>query len=206
MSVLEQYNTILTKLSSTTKFESPAQFTKFLSIMMKDFDLKFKTVRSKNLEENMICFNGLYDPEEDKQLFPCIDIEVLYWDKQKIIDVSKLDLEYIIHELCETVYHEKIHQLQYRNRKFKEPVKFSSDVHDQEYLGCPDEIEAYGAEMAFNLYLLGLHPTTENICNNKTFLMYKGAFDKDSGVVDALVSYCVKYFNNLKEQDHASLK
>ena len=202
MTVQTQFNLLKSRLLSVKAFGCPAQFTKFLSLSIQDFDLKFRTTRSNNLEMDMIVFNGLYDPSEDKQMFPCIDVEVLYFTEQKMIETQNLDVDYILSELFETIFHEKVHQTQYRNRKFKAPKRYIGKTQDQTYLGCPDEIEAHAAEIAVDTHVKGLMNINEAIYNNKTYKMYVDTFGISHVVLDNLFEYSCKYFNKLQEQNH----
>jgi len=202
MSVRGQFMLLKEKVEAVPRFPNPASFTKFISILLSDFDLKFKTVRSSKVDDNMIVFSGAYDPEDDKQMFPCIDIDVVYSLNQKIIETRNLDIELVLLDLYETVYHEKTHQHQYRNRKFRRPPVFKGDTSEQVYLGCCDEIEAHAIEIAVDLYIKDLHNLNKEICDNSVYKHYARTFGYDHKILNELFEHSSKYFNKLQEHDH----
>ena len=204
MSVAEQYNILKEKLLHVERFAGPAQFTKFLSIAIHDFDLKFKTTRVDSLDCNVITVSGSYDPEEDQQTFPCIDIHILYSTTQKDILTQDLNADEILLELYSTIFHEKMHQAQYRNRKFSQPKKRKWANDEQAYLGCPDEVEAYAVELAVEEYLKGVVSLHRTLYNNRTYKMYQTTFGIDHKVLHDLETYSNKYFNKLQGEGHVS--
>jgi hypothetical protein len=59
--------------------------------------------------------------------------------------------------IADTILHEIIHMRQFRRRNFKELPDYASNAEkskireEQEYLGCSDEIDAYGFNIACEL-------------------------------------------------------
>jgi hypothetical protein len=202
MCVRTQFLYLKGKLESVERFPNVSAFTKFLSMMLSDFDLKFKTKRSTHIDHNMVVFSGAYDPEDDKQTFPCIDIEVFYSPTQKDIVTKHLDIDFVLLDLYETVYHEKMHQQQYRSRKFKRPATVTGDTREQIYLGCKDEIEAYAAEIAVALYINETYNLHKEICDNSVYKHYASTFGHDHKILGELFEHSSKYFNKLQEHDH----
>lgn len=116
-------------------------------------DLKFRYELFDDFSENEYSVSGLYDMSEDSRYVifnfsnnaNSLTINHNRWNEFKFL-------------ISQAIQHETIHQLQWQNRDCgDEPVKldFRSLVgnaeDDKEYLSDPDEIDAYGHDIAMEI-------------------------------------------------------
>ncbi len=108
-------------------------------------------------------------------------------------------------EMVEALVHEYQHQHQYRarnfmsNRGFTSAHKDSKIKEDQEYLGQPDEIDAYAANIAARFYLAKLLNTSVVSLDLKQYYTVFGPFHP---VVKRLLKKIVVNTNFLKENEN----
>jgi len=114
-------------------------------------------------------------------------------------------------DLVETLIHEYEHQRQFRHRRYRYHRNTYKSDHrdptkkaDQEYLGDPDEIDAYAQNIAARQYLMKykLNITSASKINSPDLKQYYKAFGKDHEVTKLLlrkVKANVRYF---KENDN----
>ena len=114
-------------------------------------------------------------------------------------------------DLVETLIHEYEHQRQFRHRRYRyhrNPYKIDHKDPDkrsvQEYIGDPDEIDAYAQNIAARQYLIKykLNITNTNEINSPDLKQYYRAFGRDHDVTKLLLKKIranVKYF---KENDN----
>ena len=188
----------------------PSDVTKVVRTVISDSSVIFKTVRDKVVDNNMVIIGGLYDPNEDEEQFPAITISLHFNPDQKNIAVKDINVPFIAREICDTLMHELCHQRQYRSRGFAIPSKgFKSNRKDgivqaeQEYLGSPDEIEAYGCTIASEIFLMNGFSVPEKvhsaIKNCHEYQLYQKTFGPTHSVVSSVKSYAVLYLEKFKE-------
>jgi hypothetical protein len=111
-------------------------------------------------------------------------------------------------EMVEAIVHEYQHQHQYRSRRHMLNRGYTSkhkDIKiraDQEYLGSPDEIDAYAANIAARFYIMEKLNTNEPV-KSLDLLGYHKAFGLSHPVVKRLMKKIVKNLINLRENDNA---
>ena len=193
------------------RFTIPA-FTQLLRDFTGTSHIKVKTARDKVVNKNQIIVAGSYDPEEDAANCPAIIIYITYNPDQKRICIKDIDWSQLCLDLIECSGHEVIHQTQYRLRGFDIGpnifVSLSPEERkrtDQEYLGNPDEIEAYGYSIAVEVFLKYSPKiiTIKYISKTAMFKTYVSAFGREHKVVGSLLSYIVKYYVAISEGNHA---
>jgi len=187
----------------------PANLTKTLRKFIGTCDIKLKTRRDPKVDLDQVVVGGCYDPEEDQANFASITLYVIYSPNQKVILFKNLDWPQLCAELIECVGHEKIHQSQYRKRKFDIGsnifISMSTDKDkrlDQEYLGSPDEIEAYGFSIAAEVHLkYNPKALSKNyILESAIYRIYRNSFGAEHIVVNKLLKYADKYFKQLSSK------
>ena len=111
------------------------------------------TQKSNNVEANSLNVNAYYDPDEDEAEEKPFEVMVVFPKDNPNVTMDKEGWREFATRVIDFLEHEMIHQAQYRSREFRPGRQYRSRHRDpaiqqsQEYLGNPDEIEAY----AYNL-------------------------------------------------------
>lgn len=80
-----------------------------------------------------------------------------YRTDEKVINLTSKRFAGMCTTIADTLLHEIIHMRQFRRRNFKQLPDYASNAEkselreEQEYLGCSDEIDAYGFNIACEL-------------------------------------------------------
>jgi hypothetical protein len=202
--VLHLYNRMLAYGNKIKERElTPVEITKILRRFVGTTDIKIKTNRDIHVDDNQVIIGGCYDPGEDQSNFSSITIYVNFNPSQIKIAISVIDWPRLCVELIECVEHEKVHQRQYRKRKFDVCnsvfVSMSTDQSkklDQEYLGSLDEIDAYSYSLATEIHLK-YNPLelTYNYCRKSSlYKMYVAAFGSDHIIVKQFKQRAINYY------------
>lgn len=100
---------------------------------------------------------GAYYSDRDKQKLTSIELCLCYNPTDKIIKFTDRRFKRFCNGIADTILHEIIHMRQLRKRQFRHLPDFKSRVRkskvrkEQEYLGNPDEIDAYSFNIACEL-------------------------------------------------------
>lgn len=100
---------------------------------------------------------GAYYSDYDEYGRKCIELNFYYNPYFEVFKVSKRRFKGICTTIADTLLHEVIHMRQYRRRSFKSLPNYASTAlsnkvrEEQEYLGCTDEVDAYGFNIACEL-------------------------------------------------------
>lgn len=109
-------------------------------------------------EPGWIYIGGFYYSDRDKKGNQAIEVLLSYHPLDKFILVTKTKFERMCATIADTILHEVIHMRQYRSRRWKDLPGYSSVAASskqraqQNYLGHPDEIDAYAFNIACSLY------------------------------------------------------
>jgi hypothetical protein len=112
---------------------------------------------SEDVDPNTITMSAFYDPEEELDDRRPFELVLIFNPNDKQVLMGKEDWQVFTEEVIEYLEHEMIHQAQYRSRGFLYNRKYLSNSKDpnikasQEYLGHPDEIDAYSHTLASEL-------------------------------------------------------
>lgn len=192
------YSLLALKEKIAQKSFTPAEFTKIIKNHFNS-NVIFKTQKVNELEINEIIISGYYDPLEDRDNQPCIEINIIYSKSQKLISINNIDWDNISFQLSEVIGHELIHQNQFNKRNFQYPKLDNNLTQHQEYLGNPDEIEAYGFSVAADFVTRGLELNQFYHNPNNILSDYFKLFTQNHYVVVKLFKFTSKYFNILKD-------
>jgi hypothetical protein len=158
----------------------------FPVIVSKKFD--------KKIPFNRVFVGGTYYSDYDQENKQCIEIVFVYNSSFPYLKMSTRRFKHICLSIADTLLHEIIHMRQHRRREFKILPEYASNVEktekrqEQGYLGCSDEIDAYGFNIACEMHskFNGKQSTivkhlSKNLrsCKkrNDTWKMYLRAFD-----------------------------
>lgn len=114
--------------------------------------------KNYNVSQGTVVISGQYNFDWDQDNQKCIILNLLYCPFDKTIKFKKDFFDYLCSEIADTILHEVIHMRQHRRRNFH----LSRDYHskddnpykrrEQGYLGNRDEIDAYGFNIACEIY------------------------------------------------------
>lgn len=165
---IQQYNELLTWLNS--QIFKPARLQTFVSKLSKFLNQQGHPVRfkihqahSQSLDSQQFTIGGEYDPILDESRAKQFTLYFISGLMPKDIWTVNQDIaRELALELTEVLVHEYQHQSQYRKRRYLvNNERYCSDSLDpalksqQEHYGNPDEIDAYAANIATRLFLLG---------------------------------------------------
>ncbi len=106
---------------------------------------------------NMVMVGGCYYSAWDQNEKVCIEVSMFYNPLDETLKMNTRRFWRMCYGIADTILHEVIHMRQFRRRDFKElpdypsTARRTSQREEQEYLGCSDEIDAYGFNVACDL-------------------------------------------------------
>jgi len=181
----------------------------------KHLPIKLKKWGNDSVEHNCIWVGGAYYSELDKQKQKSIELVLVYRGKENSIKITSDNFKKSCHTITHTIMHELIHMRQYRRRKFKELPYYASSAEkteqreEQSYLGCSDEIDAYGFNIACELLWTFKNDTDKIIeylnkdqkrlrGNNNSWRMYLKAFNHnhEHPIIKRVKQKVVRYLPN----------
>jgi hypothetical protein len=159
------------------------------------------------LSQSEFTIGGLYDVVRDEdKLKPLAFFFIMNHTADQPWLITESIVDELALELVEALAHEYQHLYQYRardyilNRDYKSHAKDPKLKEDQEYLGQPDEIDAYATNIAVKFYL-GNHGMSR--CAKKFSLDLKNyykAFGPLHPVIKQLLKKIIKKLENLESQ------
>lgn len=135
-----------------------AQFhSKLTNHLKKLAPIRFRKSANHKVDPNQVWVGGTYYSDWDQEKKKCIELLFVYPLFEEHICISKKRYAGMCNTIADTLLHELIHMRQYRRRKFKIIPDYASTAEkserqaEQSYLGCNDEIDAYGFNIACEL-------------------------------------------------------
>ena len=181
----------------------------------KHIPIKLKKWGNDDVENNCIWVGGAYYSELDKQKQKSIELVLVYKGKENSIKITSDNFKRSCHTITHTIMHELIHMRQYRRRNFKELPDYASSAEkteqreEQSYLGCSDEIDAYGFNIACELLWTFKNDTDKVIeylnkdqkrlrGSNNSWRLYLKAFnyDHEHPIIKRVKQKVVRYLPN----------
>ena len=174
--------------------------------------VKLYTGARGSLDPDEFTIGAEYDPGLDEQKKKQFIIDfILNHPKTTPMTITADMADRLAIELLETLIHEYEHQRQFRHRRYRYHRNTFKSSHqdlqkraDQEYLGDPDEIDAYAQNIAARHYIVKYKLNNNNtaIINSPDLKQYYKAFGKDHEITKLLLKKVranIKYF---KENDN----
>jgi hypothetical protein len=130
----------------------------FSTHLKANLPIKVTSDRDFNTEPGLVYIGGFYHVSKDKYKQQCVEVLLSYHPFDDYITISSKRFRAMCNTIADTILHEIIHMRQARARNFKSIPGFSSYAESnkqrkqQNYLGDPDEIDAYGFNIACALY------------------------------------------------------
>ncbi len=138
---------------------TPSSFVSIFRKLFRYFEVPINVRLKKDPTNkiNDICVGGTYYAYDDKDGRRSINLEFFFNPDCKIVKVTLKRFKEIINLVADTILHEMIHMRQWRRRNYKaipgyeSSAAFASKRKEQNYLGHPDEIDAYAFNIAIYL-------------------------------------------------------
>ena len=130
---------------------------KVTSLLKKYLPVRVRKSFSPKVDLGFVYVGGCYHSYYDEEYEKCIEVVFQYRKDQKIINLTSKRFGSMCMAIADTLLHEIIHMRQFRRRDFKYLPDYASNAEktelrqEQEYLGCSDEIDAYGFNIACEL-------------------------------------------------------
>ena len=204
------YQNLINKVMSTEKFHRILG-----NHIKKRVPIKLKKWTDTKVDNNCVWVGGAYYSDLDKEKQKPIELIIVYKNKNDTIKITPKNFHRTCHTVTNTIMHEIIHMRQYRRRKFKVLPAYNSTAEkteqreEQTYLGCSDEIDAYGYNIACEL-LWKLKNDTDKVIdylnedqrgkqrNHNSWRMYLKAFnhDHEHPIIKRVKQKVVRYLPN----------
>lgn len=204
----EWLSTLITKPSTPRIFVR--RLSRYLNSQNHPVRIKLHHGESKKLSLGEFAIGAEYDPNSDEQKNKQFLIDFILNAPTNIVwHVTSDNVENMALELTEVLIHEYEHQRQYRQRRYRvNKEKYISAVQDpkhkqdQEYLGAPDEINAYAANIAARYYIQQFKLNKSVTIDCPDLQQYYKVFGKNHKIVKLLVSKINENIKYYKENDN----
>lgn len=135
-----------------------SQFHKKLTdLLKKNIPVRVRKSYHKKVDKGYVYIGGTYYSDYDLNNQKCVEVILLYKNEKEKLVLSSKRFSNICRGIADTILHEIIHMRQFRRRNFKYLPDYNSNAEkteqrqEQGYLGCLDEIDAYGFNIACEL-------------------------------------------------------
>lgn len=186
----------------------------------KNHTIRLKLISEvESLDSDDFTIGAEYDPDLDQQHKKQIIINLFINHPKNIPWLVTAEVaERLSVELTEALIHEYQHQHQYRSRRYKlhkeHFVSEHTDIdikNEQEYLGNPDEVDAYAANIAARIWIMnyGLNTNVFNaisVCGSFDLQTYFKAFGTDHPVVKELLDKIKINLQQLKDIEDGKIR
>jgi len=206
---LELYNDMLSlKDESTENFNFTLdEFTAIFRKYSGNLNVAVEANTSDDVDFNTVVITGDYDPDAEFLNEAAIVIHVNFNTEQETICFADLDWPVLCRELISTVGHEIIRRQEYRNRNYDIPAVLYGSKNStgrkleiKEFLGNLDEIEAFGFNIALEVFLT--HGTNHAINGKKALATpvaktYIKTFGYDHPITKMVLQSSIRYYTYL---------
>jgi hypothetical protein len=194
------------------KLTVPQFHLKITNHLKKLAPIRFRKGCDYKVQKDQVWIGGTYYSDWDQEKRKCIELLLVYPLFETHICIGKKRFAGMCNTIADTLLHEIIHMRQYRRRKFKIIPDYASNAEkserreEQSYLGCNDEIDAYGFNIACELidkfkgdYDLIIEYLSENQKGKQrrhnSWRMYLKAFQHDHNhpIIQRLKKKIVRY-------------
>ena len=190
------------------------KLTSIIQDALEPFRVEVEFINTSKVPKDEINMNAGYSQEVDKWKDPDIyatNLDLLFNNRQRIFNFSKKGFDELVARLNDAIGHERIHQSQARKRKLRHPgseyIGPGKGRAERDYLGKPDEVEAFSYNIASEL--LRQHDKDTIIHAFRTgdlsilkdsinFVAYLASFeDTDNKTMRKLINKILKYIEQL---------
>jgi hypothetical protein len=119
--------------------------------ILKPYGAIVKQETNANIPSNQIYVSALFDPDEDEEGNPSIELILLFNPSDSKMSMSSDNIKETIDSIIKALMHEYIHRMQYQKRNYVSNRIFKTDNKEKKYYGNTDEIEAFANNIAYEL-------------------------------------------------------
>lgn len=185
------------------KTYTPSGITRLIRSQFCDPRLRFRTAKNKRVEKGNWWIGGQYDMIDDQEDRACIHINLTFNPKQGRMRIDSFDWDNLAFHVADVVTHEYLHQYYVRRRGYRFGLGYRRQPMDQgyndnmkNYLGCEDEILAYGFSAAAEMLVYN-----RSFEKTKVVRMYQRHFKTDQKVVLQLKKQTCKYIKRWEQSN-----
>jgi hypothetical protein len=191
---------------------------KFSRYIKRHFPVMISMTWDRKIKNHVAFVGGMYYSDYDEDGKKCIELNFVYNPEVDEFKLTSRRFKAICTTIADTILHEVIHMRQYRRRNFRSLPNYSSSAsrhktrEEQEYLGCTDEIDAYGFNIACELLdkfdgnqkavikYLNLNQSA-NKSKNNSWKMYLFAFGHDHNheIIKRVKKKVIRYLPRAEE-------
>ena len=190
------------------------KLTSIIQDALEPFRVEVEFINTSKVPKDEINMNAGYSQEVDKWKDPDIyatNLDLLFNNRQRIFNFSKKGFDELVARLNDAIGHERIHQKQARKRKLQHPGSEytgpGKGKTERDYLGKPDEVEAFSYNIASELLRRHDKETIINafrmgdlsiLKDSINFVAYLASFeDTDNKTMRKLINKILKYIEQL---------
>lgn len=194
----------------TTPLKFARSLSKYLNHQQHPVRIRVIPNQTLILDPGQFCFGGEYDPNLDERGRKQFILEFIVTTGRKDPWFLAADeVQEMALELTELLVHEYEHQRQYRQRRYrarKSPYYGEAEEgwvrREQEYLGHPDEFEAYAMNIAARFYLLRHIICAKSKYHCTDLKRYIKMFGINHRITKELVKKVQEHIEYFKENDN----
>ena len=181
---------------------------------LEPFKVEVEFENTPNVPKDEINMNAGYSQDVDKWKDPDIyptNLDLLFNNRQRTYSFSKEGFDELVIRINDAIGHERIHQRQARKRKLQHPgseyIGPEKGKAERDYLGKPDEVEAFSYNIASELLRRHDKETIINafrtgdlsiLKDSINFVAYLASFeDTDNKTMRNLINKILKYIEEL---------
>lgn len=182
------------------KVYTPEGITRLIRSQFRDPGLRFYTDRELGVESGNFILKGEYRPYEDLHNEPSIHITLVFPKRQRRVYIDRYNWDRLGFIIADTLTHEYIHQYHCRRRGYDHGPGYRgrTNLHYldsmQDYLGCEDEILAFGFNIASEMVVY-----QSKMERTRIYRLYKRYFRQDQKILLKLEKQTIKYLKQLEQ-------
>ena len=190
------------------------KLTSIVQDALEPFRVEVEFTNTPRVPKDEINMNAGYSQEVDKWQDPdhyATNLDLLFNNRQRTYSFSKEGYDELVHRINDAIGHERIHQGQARKRKLQHPGSEytgpGKGKAERDYLGKPDEVEAFSYNIASELLRRHDKETITNafrtgdlsiLKDSINFIAYLSSFeDTDNKTMRKLINKILKYTEQL---------
>ena len=190
------------------------KLTSIVQDALEPYKVDVEFTNTSNVPKDEINMNAGYSQEVDQWKDPdmyATNLDLLFNNRQRTYSFSKDGFDELVNRINDAIGHERIHQKQARKRKLQHPgseyIGPGKGKAERDYLGKPDEVEAFSYNIASELLRRHDKETIINafrtgdlsiLKDSINFVAYLSSFeDTDNKTMRKLINKVLKYIESI---------